>query len=402
MTAVATHQTAAGARDTLLRVLVWHWGRGGAGSKYTLELARGLAGLPDVSVVVAAASGGDLAADARAAGFVVDTVSTFEGRRATFGGRASAALAALRAPLMGLAFAATLRRHRVDVVICAMQTIWDVAALPALRATRVPFLLILHDARFRDGDRYPLRQRVLAGEVAAAHGIVALTDHVRNEALTLYRPPPERVWTVPHGAFAFPGAPRRPRRLDPRRPARLLFLGRILPYKGLALLLEAYRALRAEGSRITLGIRGDGDLGPYRAALAQLDGVNVANRWLEEAEIADGIAAADILMLPYIDASQSGVAAGALASGLPIVATPVGGLAEQVRHGVTGLVATEVSSAALAQAIRTLLSDPTLYEAMSRAALAEAEGPLGWSQVAAGIGGIAATLTGRKREVATP
>lgn len=74
-------------------------------------------------------------------------------------------------------------------------------------------------------------------------------------------------------------------------------------------------------------------LGPESAtldALRALPGVSVENRWVNEAEIGSLIAWADLLVLPYREASQSGVAAAALAAGRFVLSTRVGGLVQQL------------------------------------------------------------------------
>ena len=81
---------------------------------------------------------------------------------------------------------------------------------------------------------------------------------------------------------------------------------------------------------------------------------------------------ADIVVLPYIEASQSGVFVVALAAGVPTVATPVGGLKEQIETGVTGLLAETVTPENLAKAIANLISDTQLYERCSAGAIAAA------------------------------
>jgi glycosyltransferase involved in cell wall biosynthesis len=72
-----------------------------------------------------------------------------------------------------------------------------------------------------------------------------------------------------------------------------------------------------------------------------------------------------VMVLPHVEASQSGVAATAFGAGLPVVCTPVGGLPEQVLDGVTGLVARRADGPALADAILRLARDPQLYHAIS-------------------------------------
>ena len=66
------------------------------------------------------------------------------------------------------------------------------------------------------------------------------------------------------------------------------------------------------------------------------------------------------MVLPYLEASQSGVIPAAFAAGRPVVVTPVDGLVEQVRDGVNGVVAGAATAEALADALRRLAADPAL------------------------------------------
>src|SRR5262249_72347 len=213
-------------------------------------------------------------------------------------------------------------------------------------------------AKFHPGDYYPFRELVLRREIERADALIVLSDHVGRAAQQLYDFPVDRIRTVKHGAFYFGSSDVRTRNFPHNRPFRLLFLGRIVKYKGLGLLLDAYSLLRARGAAVELDIVGSGDLGPHKAQLTGLPGVSIINKWVDEGESAKALERADLVVLPYIEASQSGVAASALAAALPIVATPVGGLVEQVSHGRTGVIAAGMESEDLATAIQRFFRDP--------------------------------------------
>src|SRR5262249_15072507 len=131
------------------------------------------------------------------------------------------------------------------------------------------------------------------------------------------------------------------------QPFRLLMMGRILPYKGLPLFLDAVNTLRAKGLNFQIGVFGDGELGESAGRLSVL-GAEVVNRWLDASEIATALARYDVMVVCHTEASQSGVVAMALGAGLPVVATPVGGLVEQITDGHTGVLARRVDATALA------------------------------------------------------
>ena len=203
----------------------------------------------------------------------------------------------------------------------------DLLLVAALGWTRIPFLVIVHDADSHPGERAPLLMWLQRRLIRHADGLVALSTHVadrlREQGLAgadkpvfVFRHPPMSFGTLPPPPFAHGGVP------------RLLFFGRLLEYKGLDLLFEALSRL----DLLSLEVRvvGSGPESNALAALRALPFVAVENRWVPEDEIAGVIAWADVLVLPYREASQSGAAAVAIAAGRWIIATRVGGLVEQL------------------------------------------------------------------------
>ena len=162
-------------------------------------------------------------------------------------------------------------------------------------------------------------------------------------------------------------------------------------------MLEAYRLLRERGLAIELSIVGSGDLGPYRAALQGLEGVSVQNGWVDDTAIADALVEADAVVLPYVEASQSGVAAAAFSAALPVIATPVGGLVEQVDDGKTGLIAKAVSAEALAETIAHLATSSQTYTKCSDGALRHARETLDWGVIATRVSRIIDDVARRPR-----
>jgi glycosyltransferase involved in cell wall biosynthesis len=133
-----------------------------------------------------------------------------------------------------------------------------------------------------------------------------------------------------------------------------LFLGLIRPYKGVDILIDAI-ARQPAGSDWLLVVAGEpwGDLGPALEEqvrnLAAEARVKLRLGWLPEAEVPRHLAAADLVVLPYRSGSQSAVAPVALAAGIPVLSTRVGGLPEVVEDGVNGILVEPGSADALAE-----------------------------------------------------
>lgn len=371
------------AAPAVRRLLVWHWGRRGGGPRYTLEMARALAARTDVELHLSYSRQSELAGDmadlARAAGRPGLPVDTYTGA-------VSAGLATLRLPWLIARFAAYMRANRIDTVVCTMSHVWNAAVSPVIRRTGAAYALVLHDAQAHPGEENALLDTLARWDVARADRVVVLSEHVRELAMARFGLPPERLALLSHGATAFPGLLASVRRPPAGRPWRLLFFGRILAYKGFDLLLDTYERLRHRfGDRVELHVAGNGDTAPFAARLAALPGITLDNRWIAEDEIGPILNRADLLLLPYREASQSGVAPGAAMGGLPAVATPVGGLNEQVLDGRTGRVAAAVDAAAMAAAVASLIEDEALYRRCSQGALEFARSALSWDRAADGL-----------------
>ena len=203
----------------------------------------------------------------------------------------------------------------------------------------------------------PVDRALTSYGLGAADGFLV---HARAEAERLAgraRGRPVRVH--PHPSYEIFSA-RRPSREAARAAVGaegrvILFFGYVRPYKGLADLLQAL-AIANPGSWDLLYVVGEfyEPRGRYETALAHpaLRGkVRVVDRYVANEEVANYLAAADVVALPYRSATGSGIAQVAFGGGTPVIATRAGGLEDVVDDGVTGLLVPPSNPEALARAI---------------------------------------------------
>ncbi|WP_237180923.1 glycosyltransferase family 4 protein [Roseomonas haemaphysalidis] len=357
-----------------MRVLLWYWGRRGGGAQFALSLARGLAAVPGTEVALSISREGDLAAGFAALGLPCDAVPTYSGAPGFLLGTA-------RVPGLARRLARQARDFRADVVLSAMPHLWTPLVAPVLKRAGIAFVPVLHDAAPHPGDPALLWHWRLRRELAAARGAVVLSAAVERAiragapALPLFR--------QPLGAH-LPG----PVPVGVEATHDFLFFGRVRAYKGLDLLRDAFALLRQTHPAATLRVVGEGDMERAAPGLSTLPGVTVEPRWVADAAIPPLVATARSLVLPYREASQSGVLPIALACGVPVVATPVGGLAEQVTDNETGLLAAAATPEALAAAMARML-DPATRARLARGALLRGAGLADWpAQAEMLLGGI--------------
>jgi glycogen synthase len=213
-----------------------------------------------------------------------------------------------------------------------------------------------------------------------ADKVVALSESLG--ALATQTLPELRYGVVPNGVDLQLFHPAQPSAETANGRIKCLAVARLVERKGLDTLIRAIAQL--EPGRFELAIVGDG---PDRTALRELAvSLGVAQKVqflgsLHRAEVAQRYREADLFTLPSTAESFGNVFAEALASGLPVVATRVGGIPDLVEHGTNGLLVPPGDPVALAQAIRYLGSDPELRQQMSQCNRTKAEATYEWAQV---------------------
>ncbi len=147
----------------------------------------------------------------------------------------------------------------------------------------------------------------------------------------------------------------------------MLFFGFVREYKGLKHLIKAVDILKKkyfkeEGSMPKLYIVGDfdGNKDEYLASIEELKITNdivIANGYVPDKEVEKYFSAADLVVLPYESATQSGIVQIAYGFEKPVIVTRVGGLPEVVEDGVTGVIVEPFDDEALAEAIFNYFND---------------------------------------------
>ncbi|MCB0078566.1 MAG: glycosyltransferase family 4 protein [Anaerolineales bacterium] len=214
-------------------------------------------------------------------------------------------------------------------------------------------LIICHNATPHEvGRAAGLRESVQRALLSRADGLICHASSDQQRLQTML--PQQRIERVMHPTYAPLAAPTN----EPTHQAggpHLLFFGFVRPYKGVDLLLRAMPHVLAAFPEATLTIAGEW-WEPSDALLAPLTphvrhAITVHDRYIPHDEMAALFHAADVVVLPYRSATQSGVVQLAFGFGLPVITTDVGGLAEAVRHEESGLLVPPNDPQALADEI---------------------------------------------------
>lgn len=134
---------------------------------------------------------------------------------------------------------------------------------------------------------------------------------------------------------------------------RFLFFGRLVKYKGLEYLIEAYEKLEKEDNNVELVIAGNGSFDTYWQSFSMLKNKNLINRYIAESEIEEIFCKPNtVCVLPYTDATQSGVVSIAFEYKIPTIVSDTGGLKEQLNDGRIGIYCKPSDSETLYQCLK--------------------------------------------------
>ncbi len=242
-----------------------------------------------------------------------------------------------------------------DVIYLQKAHLWFNLTLPLLR--RYPLVISVHDPRDHSGDKSSKKtpQFIKDFGYRQADQVIIHSCAMKQVTVNELQIAPERIHAVPVMVAGDQEAA-----LDEQeQPGQILFFGRIWAYKGLEYLIRAAPAIFAAVPEARIIIAGQGDdFAPYRALMADETRFIVHNRYISSAEQAQLFRRASVVVLPYTEATQSGVIPVAYNFAKPVVATQVGGLGEQVDDGVTGHLVPPRDETALAARVIELLCDP--------------------------------------------
>lgn len=261
----------------------------------------------------------------------------------------------------------------VHIHMAAYGSVFRKLLLLLARAFGLPVILHLHGAdfvEFMDRLRPAGLRRAVIRTMASAEQLVVIGRYWRDYFTATLGIPAQRV-TIIHNGVPDPRYSEPPiawRTL--REGGRLLTLGELGPRKGTPELLAALTDPRLRTLPWTAILAGNGLVEHYRAELQRLeltDRVQIPG-WVERNEAWRLLAESDVFLLPSHMEGLPVAILEAMATGLPVITTPVGAIEDAIEDGVTGLLIPVGDTAALSDAILRLLNNPALGTDLAKAA----------------------------------
>ncbi|HCX01595.1 MAG TPA: hypothetical protein DHO02_04165 [Syntrophaceae bacterium] len=245
----------------------------------------------------------------------------------------------------------------------------------AVRFHRVPIVVTIHDVTPHPGadSRSATRRKIIRGLVKWRAGVIHLHGEVlHNKFKELLPALAGKVSVIPHGTLSLfkyweKGA-------IEKEPLTCLFFGRMEKYRGLDNLIKIGRILKKTAPGIKIIVAGTGtELEKYKTEMMELGIFEVHDAFIPNKDVFCYFRRASLLLLPYHEASQSGVVSMGFPFGVPVVATAVGSIPEVVIDGVNGKIVSLGDVKDFAGKVRELLADGEGLKLMSGHCIRSAE-----------------------------
>lgn len=229
---------------------------------------------------------------------------------------------------------------------------WDLSITKLLRLNRNNVVRIIHDNDSHLGEKWPTRKAMIARCKNSDH-LIFLSDFVRKEF-------------IKNLSGNFPSNEIRPlfdfriEDLAYLKKNYVLFVGRGKKYQGLELIPRIIEDFAQLCPGVEFVLAGSG-YKQIAQKVKNLNNVILVDRWLSIEEIDKLIGQARVLILPYLEGTQSGIIAKATRLRTPVLCTPVGGLIEQVKAGVNGEISETISVESIVKVATQMWKNPEKY-----------------------------------------
>lgn len=265
-----------------------------------------------------------------------------------------------------------------DVIHIHTVDFWMLPFIPWLK--RYPIIYSVHDSIPHIGENQDIIT-IITHMIffLFVNKIMTFSENEKNKIIKHFFVRSKNIFVAPLGIYdMYPGI----NNSNQNDKNIILFFGRIREYKGIEILIQTEPYLSKRVTEYSIIIAGEGDFSIYQKFIRDSDRFKIINRFISDAEINQLFSQATIVVLPYIDASQSAIIPIAYAFNKPIIASNLPGLKEFVINNETGILVPPKDSASLAKAIYLLLTNKNELKRMSENIINNNKIKFSWHSIA--------------------
>lgn len=248
-----------------------------------------------------------------------------------------------------------------------------------VRKSKFPVVTTIHDINTHLGEENQIIKYLFDKTIESSNKFIVLSKRFIESVAQKYKVSKSDIYFIPHANFSF-YVPNGYKPNFSKLNYKILFFGRIHKYKGLEVLLKAMEIVSSKRKDIKLVIAGNGVISNSEKILLDKLNNNIeANiKWISDCEVHKYFENIDLTVIPYIEASQSGVIALSYSFGKTVIASNIGGLPEQIINNC-GIIVEPGDFRELAKTILDLYDNPQKLSEMNINAFNVSNTVLSWN-----------------------
>ena len=349
------------------KILVVNLGRKGAGPVYSLEMAKALLKLEKFQIKALISKQCENYEAWVKSGIQLITIDTFESNK-------EFVLNTLKIHNF-IKLNKELKKFDADYLYIPMIHLWN--PIVNFLSKKAKIITTIHDVTQHKGEESFIMDSLRKIVLKQSHRVIILSESLRKK-LVSQKVKNDIISVIPHANFSYYSENFEISNKNYDNET-ILFFGRINPYKGLDILLEAMKIVIKSYPKIKLNIVGNGDISSYLDLVEQIkNNLELNVRWIKDEEVEGFFSRADFVVVPYIEASQSGVIPLSYSMGLPVIASNIGGIPEQVLDGETGYLVEPKDIKGLAEKIIFMIGNKEKVKILGNNAYTFAKEKLSW------------------------
>jgi glycosyltransferase involved in cell wall biosynthesis len=260
---------------------------------------------------------------------------------------------------------------------------------------KYPVVVTEHDPSFHKGEKiYRKLHHGFSKLITRRADAIIVHGKTMKKILVNKNVSEDKIYSIPHGDYSIYA---KWKKEEIKEEKAVLFFGSIKKYKGIEYLIKAEPLITSFIPNAKIIIAGSGDFKKYEVLIKNKNSFEIHNRFIPDEEVAEFFQRSSVVVLPYIDGSQTGIIPIAYSFKKPVVVTDVGSIPEVVDDEKTGYVVPPRNSEALAEAIIKLLKDDELRKKLGENAYKKMREDLSWDKIAEKTIGVYKAVIMRKQ-----
>jgi len=249
-----------------------------------------------------------------------------------------------------------LKNKKIDVIFCPMFHYWNPFISSKFNSLNIKYVLSIHDFNLHPGENSFFKKKIYEIKKKNADKYVCFSKHIQKKLIKMNNVSIDKVLLS-----SFYTKNKLHKKNNKIKKLKFLFFGRFLEYKGIGKLIKIFSKKYFVDNNITLTLIGSAGKN-FNLPVIKTKNIKIISSWVHENKLDKIIKKYDICVLPYDEASQSGVIPLMFRNSIPVISTPVGGLTNQIKHNINGLVSINKNIFSIEKEIKRVLNLNFFYK----------------------------------------